>query len=163
MERLGEGIVRSDAYLRTLFENGDKPTEDDFADLIESKAHKKEVFLKKDEVTNEDIDMLIESLFNSSTDDSNTFVVVDTNTNKNIKNNSTDSNNTTKSKTPENKISGIKGVPNIDKTIENIKATKKKAIMSNNNFKNPKNIGFKNHNNNFGKPNATKIRARVKK
>lgn len=83
MQKIGEGKIRSDYYLKTLFENGDKPTEDDFADLIESKAHKKDVFLKSDEVSCEDIDLLLESLNNFYKDDNTTFIMKDSKTSYN--------------------------------------------------------------------------------
>lgn len=170
-ERLGEGVMRSDTYLKTLFENGDKPTEDDFADLIESKAHKKEVFLKKDEVTNEEIDMLIEQLLNSSSDDTNkTFVMVEPTTNNKETNSSNNTKSVTKDIISSNAKGNTKGIPNSNtkdntnnKPNINMKAIKKPNTMNNNNFRNFKNNSFKSHGNSFNGNAGKKIRARIKK
>ena len=153
MERIGEGIVRSDAYLKTLFENGDKPTEDDFADLIESKAHKKEVFLREDEVTNEDIDLLLEGLFSNSNDGTKTFVVVEPKKEATKETNLKDNKDVVKTKASNNTQNN---------NNQMMKAVKKPS--TNNGFKNPKDNGFKKYTNNkFGNSGTKKIRARIKK
>ena len=55
--------IKSDSYLIEKFETGDRPTGQDFADLIESKAHKNEVLLKNNITSNEDMDKILASLF----------------------------------------------------------------------------------------------------
>ena len=59
---MGKRSVKSDRYLIEKFETGDRPTGEDFADLIESKAHKNEVLLKNNITSNEDMDKILASL-----------------------------------------------------------------------------------------------------